>query len=622
MKKKDDFVPSKICKKNMTYDECELAILNNAVKVGEATEKKNIVDAPNVQNILEILEKFIETKKIICYGGTAINNILPKINQYYDKELELPDYDVYSPFALDHTIELADIYYKHGFKNTEAKAGVHFGTFKVYVNFIPIADITHLEKQVYNSIQKSAILVNGIYYAPPNFLRMNMYLELSRPAGDVSRWKKVFDRLSLLNHTFPIKNDISNCSKVDFQRKMGDNYLHDSDRIYRTVKDIFINEGVVFFGGYANSLYAQYMPKNQRTLISEIPDFDVLSIYPKETAIRVCDELLKNGLANVKMMFHPAIDEIIPLHYEILVGKESIAFIYQPIACHSYNMIVVEGKNVKVATIDTMIAFYLAFYYVDKPYYYQDRILCMTKFLFDVQEKNRLDQIGLLKRFSMTCYGKQMTKGDLRGEKNEKYRELKNKVGTREYDMWFLNYVPDLGDKILYRLQSTLNSKYKSKSKFKSKSKTTLAYVSPIKSKSKTKTMSTTRYVTLKKTRFQPKEEEKEEEKEENHNTYYDENRNNYYNKKYEKDDYSNYNAKYIHADAPHYPYVRRGHKKRKYTAKVKKYYKKKSRKMKTRKYHKKRIVYTRKRNHPSKRKKKTSKRATNVISLLLKAFQ
>ncbi len=37
-------------------------------------------------------------------------------------------------------------------------------------------------------------MVNGIRYAPPNFLRMNMYLELSRPAGDVSRWEKVFKR--------------------------------------------------------------------------------------------------------------------------------------------------------------------------------------------------------------------------------------------------------------------------------------------------------------------------------------------------------------------------------------------------------------------------------------------
>ena len=72
-----------------------------------------------------------------------------------------------------------------------SKAGVHFGTYKIFVNYIPIADITYLHNTIFNSIKKESIVVNGIMYAPPNFLRMNMYLELSRPNGDVSRWEKV-----------------------------------------------------------------------------------------------------------------------------------------------------------------------------------------------------------------------------------------------------------------------------------------------------------------------------------------------------------------------------------------------------------------------------------------------
>ena len=51
-----------------------------------------------------------------------------------------------------------------------------------------------------------------------------------------------------------------------------------------------------------------------------------------------------------------------------------------------------------------MLSFYLAFLYTDKPYYNQflDRTLCMSKFLFDVQQKNRFEQKGLLKRFNIT----------------------------------------------------------------------------------------------------------------------------------------------------------------------------------------------------------------------------
>ena len=67
----------------------------------------------------------------------------------------------------------------------------------------------------------------------------------------------------------------------------------------------------------------------------------------------------------------------------------------------------------------------------------------MSKFLFDVQQKNRLEQKGLLKRFSILCYGHQPSVEELRAEKAAKFKELKDKKGTKEYEAWFLNYRPD-----------------------------------------------------------------------------------------------------------------------------------------------------------------------------------
>ena len=64
----------------------------------------------------------------------------------------------------------------------------------------------------------------------------------------------------------------------------------------------------------------------------------------------------------------------------------------------------------------------------------------MAKFLFEVEYKNRLAQKGILKRFSVNCYGKQVTLDSIRAEKTEKFNELKHKRGTREYDEWFLKY--------------------------------------------------------------------------------------------------------------------------------------------------------------------------------------
>ena len=101
----------------------------------------------------------------------------------------------------------------------------------------------------------------------------------------------------------------------------------------------------------------------------------------------------------------------------------------------------------RVATLDTMLSFYLAFVYVNRPYYDPNRILCMSQFLFKVQEKNRLKQSGLLRRFSMSCYGKQETMEEMREEKSKKYVELKNKKNSKDYEWYFLRYLPREHDK-------------------------------------------------------------------------------------------------------------------------------------------------------------------------------
>jgi hypothetical protein len=583
----------------MSYDEKELEILREAVDVMEKRKGAKIIQDPQVKKIISIVEEFIARKKLVCYGGTAINNILPEDAQFYNKDIELPDYDFYSDNALDHAKELADIYYKAGYEDVEAKSGVHHGTYKVFVNFTGIADITQMEPALFKTISRDAIIKKEIRYAPPDFLRMAMYLELSRPDGDVSRWEKVQKRLVLLNTHYPLKG--YQCDKIEYQRgfegatkantgeisisrtrsatrtvkkgggsrsatrsikalkrkaisgvirkyhtlgaylkrlyhavpsheeTMGDfkytveedklthkyrlvatyerllgaddtfilysmkvsdidasrsasreasreasaadtkaipeysvnksnvSYLSNREKelaetdIYNIVRDVFIKNRAVFFGGYANILYSRYMPKHQRRIIQKIPDFDILSEEPRELCEAVVRELTAHKYTDVKYTKHAGIGEVISEHYDIRIGDEVIAFLYKPLACHSYNTIRVNGdggagagagESIRIATIDTMLSFYLAFIYADRVYYDVSRILCMSQFLFDVQQHNRLKQTGLLRRFSINCYGKQPTLESMRFEKTQKYEELKGKRDSREFEEWFLRYIP------------------------------------------------------------------------------------------------------------------------------------------------------------------------------------
>jgi hypothetical protein len=93
----------------------------------------------------------------------------------------------------------------------------------------------------------------------------------------------------------------------------------------------------------------------------------------------------------------------------------------------------------------------------------------MSTFLFYVQQKNRLKQKGLLRRFSISCMGNQHSLEEIRGEKASKYKELMNKRNSTEYEMWFLKYRP--GDKKSNKksTESTKKNKKTSKSTRKNK---------------------------------------------------------------------------------------------------------------------------------------------------------
>ena len=170
-----------------------------------------------------------------------------------------------------------------------------------------------------------------------------MYLELSRPKGDVSRWEKVLKRLTLLNKHYPLLS--GNCKNIEIQRLFSSYDKVNQNDLFYITRDILINNGVIFFGALAHKLYTKY---NKKKGFSTIPDFDVLSINPKRTAQILKERLEDFNFNNVTIHKKPGIGEIIADHYEIKVGKNTIAFIYKPLACHSYNEYELKIKKLKL----------------------------------------------------------------------------------------------------------------------------------------------------------------------------------------------------------------------------------------------------------------------------------
>lgn len=422
--------------------ERSLEILKKSQKEIEVSQGETLVNNPTIQEIISIVEQFLIKKKLICYGGISINNVLPEKDQFYDLKREIPDYDFFSPHSLDDAKELADIFYKKGFNDVEAKSGMHTGTYKVFVNFIGVADITFIEPELFKSLMREAIERKGILYAPINFLRMSMYLELSRPDGDVSRWEKVYKRLLLFNKNFPLKGD--NCLKKATGKSLAPSKK--DEEIFDIVRDEAISEKLVFFGGYACALFSEHLKKNDRAILySVVPSFDLLSEDAKKSAHRLKDKLEKTGhFHHVIVEEKEDFGEHVSEHYEIVVDGKTVAFIYEPSpgACHNYNVVRVQGKDVNIASTDTILSFYLLFLYINRPYYDRDRLLCMSQYIYDLQYDNLTNNEGVFKRFSKPCIGKQVTLKDIKDVKSHMFQKLKNKKGTREYEEWFLSYNP------------------------------------------------------------------------------------------------------------------------------------------------------------------------------------
>jgi hypothetical protein len=51
-----------VCDKSLTFQECELAILRNAVDLAENKMGKQLVNTPDVQQMIKIVEDFINRK--------------------------------------------------------------------------------------------------------------------------------------------------------------------------------------------------------------------------------------------------------------------------------------------------------------------------------------------------------------------------------------------------------------------------------------------------------------------------------------------------------------------------------------------------------------------------------
>ena len=378
----------------------------------------------NIIRAIEVVETFLKKSHRLCYGGQAINAHLPAKYKFYDSNASIPDYDFFTPQQDKDINTIVKDLRKAGFIDISAREGVHKGTIKIYVDYSPVADITLIDKKLYRLLSKREFKIDGISYLDANTLRMLMYLELSRPQGEVSRWPKVFERLSLFNEFIAFKP--CRLSSVSFGGEINRNQLKFVINYIITNKRIFAGADLVEL--YNSSLrhkkiYTNWIFTTKKPIIFLSSDLenDAKQIV---TEFRLMDKKISLTSYSSKGM------EIIPSMKVISCNKKNIVYIINETSCHSYfNVPIKNGSIIRIASMDTLITTYFSLGLIDSKFFHIGSMECLANKLVEISSKARKNPDNFLFPFiSIKCSGYQPSFPSLIRNKVKRLTERKKKL--------------------------------------------------------------------------------------------------------------------------------------------------------------------------------------------------
>ena len=275
-------------------------------------------------NPFEIARDFVQEKGLKIYGGFAIHQHLKQFkNPIYD-EFEFPDYDVFSPDAWNHSKEICNLLDKMGYDFVEAKASIlnndKHQTYKISVDMVYILDITQAgclpDDLKDNDCSKCGLDKNGkcfsffnsipvndlnnynkddIYYetydykkkkskypkkllvCSADWLKISLYLEMSQPLNDPTRFVKIKTRLTKLESIFDfdhkkcivsLNNNNKNKNNNQLNQKISEPQKKILDLVYEFLHD---NKKVIHYGSFAINMFL----KNKIPVV----DFEVYTSY-------------------------------------------------------------------------------------------------------------------------------------------------------------------------------------------------------------------------------------------------------------------------------------------------------------------------------------------------------
>jgi hypothetical protein len=183
------------------YSSKFILIIHLIIKMNAVLENIQLKKKAKTAPVLEKIKKELVRFQKVLYGGMAQNLHLPKKHRFY-KDTDIPDYDVYSYKAKAFSVRLAKQL------SLEVRCAKNPGTYKLYWENIAVLDVTDVSLAEHRKLRASAKKTpEGLLLAPIELLKANAYLELASPDTAWFRWKKVYERIGLLERILKTKKN-------------------------------------------------------------------------------------------------------------------------------------------------------------------------------------------------------------------------------------------------------------------------------------------------------------------------------------------------------------------------------------------------------------------------------
>jgi hypothetical protein len=395
-----------------------------AETIDEASEKRDqeLVKDPQLRKALRIVEDFLKKTGRVCYGGMAINAHLPPQLKFYDFTKSLPDYDFFTPEPEKDIEDLMRHFRSEGFTEAVAKMGIHKGTTKIFVNFNAVADITFTPMWMYTMLKKKAIKDDGIYFADADFLRMNMYLELSRPRGEVERWDKVYKRLFLLNKVKrPNEKSCKQSKKAPLTKLPG--------AVHNLFLEYCIENELVFAGAELKKMYNAESSTHAGYVLKGTSPVILFAENP-ELHMRILKQAVKYRFPELRLggVHWSSKGDMFPEMFGLQINGKLGLLIVQEHFCHSYNTVSVPKKReLRITSLDSAITLYYSLSYLRGleglvPKSFQCFADALVDLSIQLRDEGKASKFPL---FVVSCHGHQPTKPSLLREKVKRIEKMK-----------------------------------------------------------------------------------------------------------------------------------------------------------------------------------------------------